>query len=223
MTSSKPRSRSDRRSRRSTSREALSESRQPVVLNAGSGAAGGAGLPPYFESWRQLRVDVNPLAEPDLVADIVDLSAIPAGSVDAVWSSHCIEHLFPHEVPRALAEFRRVLTSDGFACLIVPDLQAIAEWIATDRLHETIYQSAAGPVTAHDMVWGFAPAIEQGHVAMAHRCGFTPTLFLERLNAAGFPEIVLRRRSNLELVALVLAQVAQNSSRRETLLAALTL
>ena len=203
--------------------EPAAEPRRPVVLNAGAGVGEGAGLPAFFGHWQQLRVDVNPLAEPDLVANIVDLSAIPDGSVDAIWSSHCIEHLFAHEVPRALAEFRRVLAEDGFACLIVPDLQAIAEWIATDRLHETIYYSAAGPVTAHDMLWGYMPALAEGNLSMAHRCGFTPTLFLERLNAAGFPQIVLRRRNNLELVALVLAQVAESSLRRDTLLAALAL
>ncbi len=203
--------------------QAGTEPPQPVVLNAGSGVAGGTGLPAYFGNWRELRVDINPLTEPDVVANIADLSTIPDGSVDAVWSAHCIEHLFPHEVPRALTEIRRVLSADGFACLIVPDLQAIAEWIATDRLHEPIYESAAGPVTAHDMLWGFGPAIAQGNTTMAHRCGFTPTLFLERLSAAGFAEIVLRRRSNLELAALVLTQRSESSSRRETLLAALAL
>lgn len=194
-----------------------------MVLNAGCGAGEGDNLPAYFESWRQIRIDINPLAEPDLIASVADLSAIPDCSVDAIWSAHCIEHLFAHEVPLALAEFRRVLTEAGFACIIVPDLQSIAGWVAEDRLHEPIYHSASGPVTAHDMLWGFGPAIAQGQVAMAHRCGFTPTLFLEHLNAAGFPEIVLRRRSNLELAALVLSQAAESSARRETLMLALAL
>ena len=197
------------------------ERARPVVLDAGCGAPDGAMLPAYFQNWRHLRVDINPLAQPDLVASIVDLSAIADGSIDAIWSTHCLEHLFPHEVPIALGEFRRVLADTGFACIIVPDLQAIADWISGDRLHETIYQSAAGPVTAHDMVWGFGPAIARGELAMAHRCGFTPTLFLQRLNAAGFPEIVLRRRPNLELGALVLANLSGNSERRDSLLAAL--
>jgi SAM-dependent methyltransferase len=197
------------------------ERARPVVLDAGCGAPDAAMLPAYFQSWRHLRVDINPLAEPDLVASIVDLSAIADGSIDAIWSTHCLEHLFPHEVPIALAEFRRVLADTGFACIIVPDLQAIADWISGDRLHETIYESAAGPVTAHDMVWGFGPAIARGELAMAHRCGFTPTLFLERLHAAGFPEIVLRHRPNLELGALVLANLSGSSERRDSLLAAL--
>jgi ubiquinone/menaquinone biosynthesis C-methylase UbiE len=165
-------------------------------------------------------VDIDPRLKPDVVANIADLSAIPDRTVDAVWSAHCVEHLFAYQVPRALAEFRRVLREDGFACIIVPDLQAIAHWIATDRLHETIYQSAAGPVTAHDMMWGFGQAIARGQTAMAHHCGFTPTLFLQCLREAGFAEIVLRRRkSSLELAALALQRRSLGPEQRNKLMA----
>jgi len=157
------------------------------------------------------------------VASIDDLGAIPARTIDAIWCAHCVEHLFSHQVPRALAEFRRVLREDGFACIIVPDLQAISHWIAADRLHETIYKSKAGPVTAHDMIWGFGPAIAHGKIEMAHHCGFTPTLFLENLRQAGFSEIVLRRRSALELAGLALQKPSKSSEQRKKLMAELDL
>jgi hypothetical protein len=192
-----------------------------VVLNAGSGGHGA--LPAFFDGWRQIRVDVNPEVRPDLVASITDLSAIPDGDVDAVWSAHCLEHLFAHEVPLALGEFRRVLNDTGFACIIVPDVQTIAEWIASDRLHETIYESSSGPVTAHDMLWGYGPAIARGEITMAHRCGFTPSVFLRNLDGANFGEFALRRRSNLELAALALCQTSGGSERREFLMAELEL
>jgi SAM-dependent methyltransferase len=197
--------------------------RLPLLLNAGCGDSAGAPLPGFFQGWRQLRVDVNEAVQPDLLASITDLSAIPDGSVDAIWSAHCIEHLYAHEVPLALAEFHRVLNDTGFACLIVPDLQSIADWLAQDRLQETLYESAAGPVTAHDMLWGFGPAIARGEAAMAHRCGFTPTLFLQRLQASGFAEIAIRRRSNLELAALALRRDSGSPLRREALLECLDL
>ncbi len=196
---------------------------RPVFINAGCGTADDSRLPAFFHQWRQIRVDVDPHLKPDVVAHIADLSAIPDGTADAVWSAHCMEHLFAHEVPMALAEFRRVLSETGFACIIVPDLQVIAQWIATDRLHETIYQSADGPVTAHDMMWGFGMAIARGNTAMAHRCGFTPTVFLQCLREAGFAEIVLRRRNNLELVALALQRPSEEAAHRETLMAKLGL
>jgi SAM-dependent methyltransferase len=193
------------------------------LVNAGAGDSDAASLPSYFAGWREIRVDVNPAFRPDLEASITDLSALPDGSIDAIWAAHCVEHLYAHEVPTALAEFHRVLNDTGFACIIVPDLQAIGEWLATDRLHETIYDSPAGPVSAHDMLWGFGAAIERGQIAMAHRCGFTPTVFLERLKAANFGEIALRRRSNLELAAIALKLDSGTPLRREALLASLAL
>jgi hypothetical protein len=196
---------------------------RPVFINAGCGFQNDSRLPRYFGKWRQIRIDIDPGMTPDVVANIADLSAIPAASVDAVWSSHSMEHLFAHEVPMALAEFRRVLRGSGFACIIVPDLQAIAHWIASDQIHETIYESPAGPVTAHDMLWGFSQAISRDNTAMAHHCGFTPTHFLQSLQEAGFAEILLRRKSNLELVALALPQASDGAERRESLLAGLGL
>jgi SAM-dependent methyltransferase len=196
--------------------------RRKVFLNAGSGPPENTRLPALFRKWKQIRVDVDPSMKPDVMANIADLSRIADASVDAVWSAHAPEHLFAHQVPAAFSEFRRVLKGAGFACIVVPDLQAIAQWIAEDRFHETIYQSKSGPVNAHDMVFGFGPAIACGKTAMVHHCGFTPTLFLERLKEAGFAEIVLRRRiPSLELVALVLKTPSDGAKRGRALMAAL--
>ena len=92
-------------------------------------------------------MDADAGAAPDLLADVTDLSAIESGSVDAVYSAHCLEHLYLHQVGTAIGEAYRILGDDGFLCLIVPDLQAIAEYIVNDKLHEVVYQSPAGPVT----------------------------------------------------------------------------
>lgn len=192
-----------------------------TFINAGSGPLGNSRIPAMFDAWRQIRVDIDPKTKPDLVASISNLSKIPDHSADAVWSAHSLEHLYLHEVPKALAEFRRVLRRPGFACIVVPDLQAISEWIAKDRLFEPIYESAAGPVTAHDMIWGFGPAIAAGSTAMAHRCGFTPTAFIRCLTDAGFAEVQLRRKNSLELVAIALRQRSRNPAFRESMLAEL--
>jgi SAM-dependent methyltransferase len=193
--------------------------RKSVVLNAGSGPTVNGRFPKFFRTWRKIRVDIDPDAKPDLVSSIVDLSAIADGTVDAVWSSHCIEHLYAHEVMTALSEFRRVLRKTGFACIVIPDLQVIAQWIATDRLDEVIYESASGPVTAHDMIWGFGQALAMGKTSMAHRCGFTPTPFLNSLRAAGFEEILLRRQNTLELVAIALRQRSKRPGYLQHILA----
>ena len=123
------------------------QNRTRLLVNLGSGPKGSAWLPAMFADWRELRVDADPTSAPDLLADITDLSAIETGSIDAIWSAHCLEHLYLHQVAGAIAEMHRILTDDGFMCLIVPDLQVLAEYIVNDKLHEVVYQSPAGPVT----------------------------------------------------------------------------
>jgi len=66
--------------------------------------------------------------QPDIVCSITDMSPVAADSVDAVWSSHNLEHLQRHEVPVALAEFLRVLKPAGLLLLTLPDLQQWRGW-----------------------------------------------------------------------------------------------
>lgn len=118
---------------------------------------------------------------------MTDMSAVASASVDAIFSSHNIEHLYPHEVPVALAEFRRVLKADGFAVITCPDLQSVCALVANDMLTEPAYISAAGHISPLDILYGHRPAMERGNLYMAHRCGFTSRSMNESLRAAGFP------------------------------------
>lgn len=196
--------------------------RSKLLINLGSGPKGAAWLPAMFADWRELRVDADANAAPDLLADVTDLSAIESGSADAVWMAHCLEHLYMHQVGTAIAEIYRVLADHGFLCLTVPDLQGLAEFIAGDRLHEVVYKSPAGPVTAHDILFGYTPFLAHGHFGMAHRCGFTPTLLLRKLQEVPFAEVMLRRRpSSYELAAVATKRKPGSDAEREALLAAL--
>jgi hypothetical protein len=195
-----------------------------LLLHVGCGSRQSRNLPAYFDSWQELRIDVNASVQPDILADLTDLSSIPDGGADAVWAAHCVEHLYAHQVPVALAEFRRVLREDGFLCMIVPDLQVIAQFVAADRMHEKLYESPAGPVTPHDIFFGFGAAIASGHTSMAHRCGFTPGMLQRCFQGLAFAEVQLRRRTQaLELVALARASPAKDDVERAALMAALEL
>jgi len=195
-----------------------------VLLNVGCGPLEGGRTPRHFDGWRTLRVDVDPAVRPDILADLTDLSQIADASVDAVWASHCLEHLYAYQVPIALAEFRRVLRDDGFVCAMVPDLQTVANYLVADRLHEPLYQSSAGPVTAHDMFFGFGPAIAAGRPYMGHRCGFTPGMLQRYFGGQRFGEVLLRRRTaQLELAALARVTAAADDADRAALMAALEL
>lgn len=195
-----------------------------VLANVGCGPLNAASLPAYFKDWRQLRVDSDPSVAPDILADLTDLSPIATGSVHAVWAAHCLEHLYLHQVPAALAEFRRVLCDEGFLCILVPDLQTVAQYLVADRIVEPLYRSPAGPVTPHDMIFGFGAAIAGGRPSMAHRCGFTPAALQRSFLGLSYGEIVLRRRSaSLELAAVARALPAKDEADRAALMSALEL
>jgi SAM-dependent methyltransferase len=196
--------------------------RQRVVVNVGCGPRQPNALPAYFDGWQQLRVDVDPAVEPDILADLIDLSPIKDGTADAVWASHCVEHLYTHQVPAALSEFRRILNPEGFCCVMVPDLMTVANYIVADRLHDQVYQSPAGPVSAHDIFYGFGAAIADGRTSMAHRCGFTPTSMQQAFARIPFGELMLRRRQpEFELVALARVAPARDDTERIALMDAM--
>lgn len=198
--------------------------RARIVANLGCGPHDGGLLPDYFDAWQQLRVDADKAVAPDIVAELTDLSSIDDKSVDAIWASHCLEHLFLHQVPQALSEFHRVLSDHGFAVILVPDLQTVASYFSADRPHEAVYQSGAGPISAHDMFYGHGDAIAGGRTFMAHRCGFTPGLLQSLVRATPFAEaIILRRQARLELVAVLRKTAPASPAERDALMQALEL
>lgn len=161
------------------------------LLHVGCGPARPERVPAYFRQphWREIRLDIDPAVSPDIIGSITDMSDIPDSCVDAIWSSHNLEHLSWFDVPQALAEFRRVLKPDGFALISVPDLRAVARHILEDRLTDTLYESAAGPITPLDVVFGHQHSVQHGNHFMAHRTGFTSTTLGQALHDAGFHEV----------------------------------
>ena len=149
-----------------------------------------------FADWSELRFDIDESVQPDLVGTMTDMSSVSSESVDAVFSSHNIEHLYPHEVPVALSEFLRVLKPDGFAVITCPDLQAVCALVAEDKLTEPAYTSPAGPITPLDILFGHRPPMARGNLYMAHRCGFTQKVLMGTLQAAGFGTVAAKRRGH---------------------------
>jgi predicted SAM-dependent methyltransferase len=76
-------------------------------------------------AWQEVRLDIDPSVSPDVTGTMTDMSAVASESVDAIFSSHTIEHLYPHEVPVALKEFVCVLKPEGFAVITCPDLRSV--------------------------------------------------------------------------------------------------
>ena len=169
-----------------------------TFLHVGCGPRYNEAAVPGFEAeqWREVRFDIDPSVEPDVLGSMTNMSAVETESVDAIFSSHNIEHLYPHEVPTALEEFKRVLKPDGYVVLTCPDLQSVCALIAEDKLLEAAYVSAAGPIAPMDILYGHRPQLAAGNVHMAHKSGFTQKVLVGSLQAAGFQKTASFRRAN---------------------------
>ena len=120
---------------------------------------------------------------------------IKSESIDAVYSSHNIEHLYPHQVKTALQEFNRVLKKEGFALITCPDLVSTCKLISEDKLTETAYTSPAGPITPLDILYGHRQSISKGNEFMAHKTGFTTKTICNYLLEAGFLKVATKARN----------------------------
>lgn len=187
-----------------------------TLLHVGCGQGTKADTGPGFQSaaWREIRLDIDPDAHPDIVGTILDMSAVPAATVDAVFSAHTLEHLYVHEIPLALAEMRRVLRDDGIAVSTVPDLQAAARMIADDRLFDAAYESPAGTITPFDMVFSYRGFVGRDRPYMAHHSGFTLTTLVQAFRAAGFRSVIGVRHRDFELSALATKQPQSDETMR---------
>lgn len=189
-----------------------------TFLHVGCGPQRKETTTPGFNTpeWQEIRLDIDVSVAPDIVGTMTDLSGVASASVDAVFSSHNIEHLYAHEVPVALAEFLRVLKSDGFAVITCPDLKSVCALVAQDRLTDPAYVSPAGPISPIDILYGHRAAMQMGNLYMAHRCGFTEKVLGGTLGGAGFASVVtLARADHFDLWALASKSHRDEAQMRE--------
>jgi hypothetical protein len=171
------------------------------VLNIGAGPKG-AQLPPLYDGWEVVRLDVEPRYEPDLLMDALDLDTLEAGQFDATYASHLLEHIYPTDLKRFMAGVRHVLTDDGFAEFIVPDaLGACRIAVQAGSLDAFCYESPAGTILAWDMLYGYMPYQEYYGKPMCHHNGFDRDRLTATLREYGFP-ITYSRAANLAIDAI---------------------
>ena len=160
-----------------------------VILHVG---CGGERLPEWLSGCDEVRLDISPDNEPDIVASMTDMGEI--GQFDGVFCSHALEHLHQHEVGIALSEFHRVLKPGGAAYIFVPDLEDV------QPTEQVMYVSPAGPITGRDMYYGLASIIAD-FPYMAHKTGFVSATLAKALEAAGF-EAHTRRLPSYNLLGV---------------------
>ena len=166
-----------------------------TFLHVGCGPSHKEHTTPAFntDEWQELRLDIDAGVEPDIIGSMTHMPDVADASMDAIFSSHNIEHLYAHDVATALAEFARVLKPDGFLVVACPDLQSVCALIADDKLLEPAYMSGMGPISPLDILYGHRGSMAQGNLYMAHRCGFTQRALAATLQSV-FASVVSMRR-----------------------------
>jgi hypothetical protein len=164
---------------------------RPRVLNVGGGNKE-IPIPPHYAHWRHELLDIDPKGKPDVVCDARELHTLAASQYDAVYCSHNLEHYYKHDGPKVLKGFLHVLKPDGFAEIRVPDLNSVMKRVVESKLdiEDILYQSSSGPITARDVVYGWAKEIEvSGMDFYAHKTGFTTHSLRALLLQSGFPDV----------------------------------
>jgi len=152
-------------------------------------------LPPQYAGWKHVLLDIDPKGRPDVVCDARKLLELPGAAYDAVYCSHNLEHYYRHDVPKVLEGFLHVLKDHGFAHVRVPDIAQVMRTVVRDNLDigAVLYQSPAGPISVHDVIYGFGPEIQSsGNDFYAHKTGFTPESLAAALSECGFPQVYTR-------------------------------
>ncbi len=187
------------------------------VLHVGCGQKRDDALPKIFRGseWQEIRLDIDPSVKPDIVSDIMDMKPVADNSVEAVFSSHNIEHVYAFQVQTVLGEFYRVIRPGGMVVITCPDLQAVAFHVAQGKLDGPLYQSPAGAISPQDIFYGHGASLKKGHHYMAHKCGFTAESLGRRLLAAGFREVIVERDNDFNLWARATKFPANHPQQRD--------
>ncbi|MEO8345910.1 MAG: methyltransferase domain-containing protein [Betaproteobacteria bacterium] len=187
------------------------------VLNVGGGSKT-IRIPGHYDGWEQLLLDIDKRGGADIVCDARNLLTLPGTQFDAVYCSHNLEHYYPHDVVKVLAGFLHVLKLDGFTEIRVPDIQAVMHHVVQTGMDidDVLYQSPAGPIAVHDVLYGYGIEIEaSGQDYFAHKRGFTPKSLQRVLDDAGFAvTFVLAAPGAYEVMALAFKGEPTTEQRR---------
>jgi predicted SAM-dependent methyltransferase len=140
----------------------------------------------------------------------------PDGSVDHVLCSHFLEHVYPDEAERILADFFRVLRNEGTVHVIVPNLDHVVRSYvdgtrgADDVLEWTTLSSSRRPSFTFRLLEFL------GYEGLKHRWMYDQTTIAERVTRAGFeaadlsavPSRSIRSEDGTESIHVVARKVA---------------
>lgn len=178
---------------------------QKKFLNVGGGSKDTI-IPKCYENWQHTLLDIDPEVKPDIVCDARKLNTLESDQYDAIYCSHNLEHYFRHDALSVLKGFVHVLKDDGFAHIIVPNIQYIMQVAVANNLDlgDVLYQSGQGPITVRDVMYGYEKQIaESGQDYYAHKTGFSPKSLNILLQEAGFKYIgIIENKPGFEIIGV---------------------
>ncbi len=122
-------------------------------------------------------VNIDGLPAPHIhyIRAIDDLSPFKANSVDLIYASHCLEHFSHQKVSLVLAEWFRVLKTDGILRISVPDFDVLCK----------IYQESGNEIDSIiEIIMG-----KQDYKYNFHLTAFNQSSLTRLLKNVGFREI----------------------------------
>lgn len=163
------------------------------ILHAG---AGGSHVPEaYFPGFKEVTLDIDERCKPDILTSMVDMACVPDECFEAAYTSHTLEHVYPHEVRRCLWNLYRVLKPGGLLMVVVPNLSDVKP------TEDVVYVSESGPICGLDMFYGHHEMIEESPY-MAHKCGFIPETLKSALESVGFTNVKVEADACFNLNAM---------------------
>jgi SAM-dependent methyltransferase len=177
------------------------------LLNVG-GNSKKIGITNIYKGWEHVLLDIDETLNPDIVADARDLLSLPPSTFDVIYCSHNLEHYHPHEIPRVLQGFQHLIKEKGAIDIHVPDIGEVMKLTVSQNLDmdSTLYTSNAGPISVHDILFGYHAEIEKsGNDFFAHKSGFTASYLEKVLRVNGFNFVYLGT-GNLEIRAVAFTQ-----------------
>ena len=107
-----------------------------------------------------IHVDLRPNVQPDIVADISNLSMFEDNSVDLLYFCHGLEHISPYKVLSTLKEWQRVLKPGGVLRLSMPDFETLAKIyvnhnVPLELIVAAIHGGQDYPENTHYWSWDF--------------------------------------------------------------------
>jgi predicted SAM-dependent methyltransferase len=127
-----------------------------------------------------INTDGNLFRKIDLWHDLRNRLPFPDGSCRFVYSSHTLEHMFPHEAIALLREIRRVLAIGGVARVAVPSMEYALE-VARGSDVEDWPRPFSDPISQ---------AVNYLFCDGQHKYAYTFEILAAFAREAGFPRVV---------------------------------